>query len=106
MLIDSSKKEGKYNVQIQGDKICVMSKQLSTFYAQYVSVTKLDAVSSRFLLEEIDNMVNDEMYGQLYEDALVQMIFENDFGLYYKDICGYCWTEVDSVDDLIKAREV
>lgn len=106
VLVDSSKKEGKYNVQVQGDKVCVMSKSLSTFYAQYVCVTKLDAVSSRFLIEEIDAMVNDEMYDQLFEDALVQMIFESDFDLYYKDVKGYSWTEVDNVDDLIKAREV
>lgn len=83
-----------------------MSKSLSSFYAQYVSVTKLDAVSARFLLEEVDSMINDEMYNQVFEDALVQMIFENDFDLYYKDIKGYSWAEVDGVDDLIKAREV
>lgn len=106
VLVDSSKTTGKYNVQVQDDKICVMSKALSSFYAQYVCVTKLDAVSARFLLEEIDKMVNDEMYDQLFENALVQMIFENDFDLYYKDIKGYSWTEVDTVDDLIKAREV
>lgn len=106
VLVDSSKTTGKYNVQVQGDKVCVMSKSLSSFFAQYVCVTKLDAVSARFLLEEIDTMVNDEMYDQLFEDALVQMIFENDFDLYYKDIKGYSWTEVDNVDDLIKAREV
>ena len=106
VLVDSCKTTGKYNVQVQGDKVCVMSKALSSFFAQYVCVTKLDAVSSRFLLEEIDSMVNDEMYDQLFEDALVQMIFENDFDLYYKDIKGYSWTEVDNVDDLIKAREV
>ena len=106
VLVDSSKTTGKYNVQVQDDKICVMSKALSSFYAQYVCVTKLDAVSARFLLEEIDGMVNNEMYGQLFEDALVQMIFENDFDLYYKDIKGYSWTEVDTVNDLIKAREV
>ena len=34
------------------------------------------------------------------------MIFENDFDLYYEDIAGYLWTEVDTVDDLNKAREV
>lgn len=106
VLVDSSKITGKYNVQIHENKICVMSKDLSSFYAQYVCVTKLDAVSARFLLEEIDEMVNNEMYDQLFEDALVQMIFENDFDLYYKDIKGYSWTEVDNVDDLIKAREV
>ncbi len=50
VLVDSSKTEGKYNVQVQDDKICVMSKSLSSFFAQYVCVTKLDAVSARFLL--------------------------------------------------------
>ncbi len=106
VLIDSSKTTGKYNVQVTDDRICVMSKSLSEFYAQYVSVTKLDAVSARFLIEEIDNMINAEMYGQLFEDALVQMIFENDFDLYFKDIKDYSWAEVDNVDDLIAAREV
>ena len=106
IFVDSSKSTGKYNVQVQDNKVCVMSKDLSSFFGQYVCVTKLDAVSARFLLEEINTMVNDEMYDQLFEDALVQMIFENDFDLYYKDIVGYAWTEVDNVDDLIKAREV
>lgn len=106
VLVDSGRTEGKYNVQIQGEKVCVMSKALSSFFAQYVCVTKLDAVSARFLLEEVDTMVNNGMYDQLFEDALVQMIFENDFDLYYRDIKGYSWTEVDTVDDLIKAREV
>ncbi len=106
VLVDSSRLNGKYNVQIQNDKICVMSKALSIVHAQYVCVTKLDAVSARFLLEAIDDMINDEMYDLLFEDALVQMIFENDFDLYYKDINGYSWTEVDTVDDLVKAREV
>ena len=106
VLIDSSKTTGKYNVQVQDNKVCVMSKALSSFFAQYVCITKLDAISARFLLEEIDVMVNDEMYDQLFEDALVQMIFEDDFDLYYLDVKGYSWTEVDNVDDLIKAKEV
>lgn len=106
VLIDSGKTTGKYNVQINGERICVMSKSLSEFYAQYVSITKLDAVSARFLIEELENMVNGEMYTQLFEDALVQMIFENDFDLYYKDIKGYQWAEVDTVNDLIVAQEV
>lgn len=106
VLIDSSRKDGKYNVQIEGDSVCVMSKSLSDYYAQYASVTKLDAVSARFLAEEIDEMINQEMYDLLYEDALTQMIFSNDFKLYYKDIAGYKWTEVDTVNDLIHAKEV
>ena len=107
ILLDSSRRsENKYNVQVQGDLVCVMSKNLTEFIGNYASVSKLDAVSSRFLLEQLNLMINDEMYGLFYEDALVQMIFEKNFELYYKDIKDYTWTEVDTVDDLLKAQQI
>ena len=107
VLLDSTHKEAqKYNVQIQGDLVCVMSKNLTEFLGNYASITKLDAVSSRFLLEQLDQMVNDEMYNLFFEDALVQLIFQKNFELYYKDIKDYTWTEVDCVDDLLKARQI
>ena len=56
--------------------------------------------------EEIENMVEEGYYDQWYENALVQMIFKNDFQLYYKDICDYDWTEVDCVSDLIHAKTI
>lgn len=106
-LLDSSHKDAnKYNVQVQGDLICVMSKNLTEYKGNYASVVKLDAVSSRFLLEQLDQMVNEEMYNLFFEDALVQMIFQNNFELYHKDIKDYQWTEVDNVDDLLKARQI
>lgn len=105
VLLDSTHTDGnKYNVQVQGDKVCVMSKNLTDFFANYASVTKLDAVSARFVLEQLDIMVNDGMYNLFYEDSLVQMIFDKNFELYYKDIKEYEWTEVDNVDDLLKAK--
>ena len=107
VLLDSTHKDAnKYNVQIQGDLVCVMSKNLTEFEGNYASITKLDAVSSRFLLEQLNQMVNDGMYNLFYEDALVQMIFQKNFELYYKDIKEYKWTEVDCVDDLLKARQI
>lgn len=107
VLLDSTHKDAnKYNVQIQGDLVCVMSKNLTEYAGNYASVTKLDAVSSRFLLEQVNQMVNEEMYNLFFEDALVQMIFQNNFELYYKDIMNYRWTEVDNVDDLLKARQI
>ena len=51
-------------------------------------------------------MVEEGYYDQWYENALVQMIFKNDFQLYYKDICDYDWTEVDCVSDLIHAKTI
>lgn len=107
VLLDSTHKDtNKYNVQVQGDLVCVMSKNLTDFVGNYASITKLDAVSSRFLLEQLNQMVNEEMYNLFFEDALVQMIFQKNFELYYKDIRDYLWTEVDCVDDLLKARQI
>ena len=107
VLLDSSRKDAnKYNVQVQGDLVCVMSKNLTEFLGNYASITKLDAVSSRFLLEQLMQMVNEEMYNLFFEDALVQMIFQKNFELYFKDINEYSWTEVDTVDDLLKANDI
>ena len=107
VLFDSTHKDtNKYNVQIQGELVCVMSKNLTEYAGNYASVVKLDAVSSRFLLEQVDQMVNDEMYNLFFEDALVQMIFQKNFEIYYKDIKDYKWAEVDCVDDLLKARQI
>ena len=107
VLLDSTKTDGnKYNVQVQGDRVCVMSKNLTEFFGNYAGVTKLDAVSSRFVLEQLNQMVNEGMYNLFFEDALVQMIFDKNFELYYRDIKEYLWTEVDNVDDLLKARQI
>lgn len=107
VLLDSSRRDSnKYNVQVQNDKVCVMSKNLTDYLGNYASIIKLDAVSSRFLLEQLNQMVNEEMYNLFYEDALVQMIFQKNFELYYKDIKDYNWTEVDNVDALLRAREI
>lgn len=107
VLLDSTKaNENKYNVQVEGEKVCVMSKNLTVFLGNYANVVKLDAVSSRFILEQLNLMINEEMYNLFFEDLLVQMIFDRNFELYYKDIKDYQWTEVDNVDDLLKARQI
>jgi len=107
VLLDSSHNDkDKYNVQVQNDKVCVMSKNLTEYIGNYVGITKLDAVSSRFLLEQLDLMVSEGYYNLFFEDALIQMIFDKNFELYYKDIKDYKWTEVDCVDDLLKARQI
>lgn len=97
---------GAYNVVIQDDQVLVMSKKLEKFNAKYCCMTKLDPVSSRLLKEEIDSMVNSNMYDQFFEDSLVQMIMFHDFQLFCKDIAGKKWAEVDTVDDLLAAQEI
>ena len=69
-------------------------------------MAKLDPVSSRLLKEEIDSMIDENMYDQFFEDALVQMIMFHDFQLFSEDIKDKKWSEVDTVDDLLTAQEI
>ena len=97
---------GSYNIVARDDQVLVMSKKLENFTAKYCCMTKLDPVSSRLLKEEIDGMIKGNMYDQYFEDSLVQMIMFHDFQLFYKNINGMKWAEVDSVDDLLIAQEI
>ena len=107
VLVDSSYvRSGAYNAVTQGDQVLVMSKKLEHCTAKYCCMTKLDPVSSRLLKEEIDSMINGNMYDQYFEDSLVQMIMFHDFQLFCEDIAGKKWAEVDTVDDLLTAQEI
>ncbi len=107
VCIDSSvKNNGDYNVEVKDNKILVMSKDLGQYYGEYAGVTKLNRESSLMLKACIEEMVDLGMYDQWYENALVQMIFNDDFELYYEDIKDYKWTEVDCVDDMLLAKQI
>ena len=107
VLVDSSYvSPGSYNAVTSEDQVLVMSKKLEHFSAKYCCMTKLDPVSSRLLKQEIDSMINSNMYDQYFEDSLVQMIMFHDFQLFCEDIAGEKWAEVDSVDDLLAAQEI
>lgn len=107
VLVDSSRvTPGSYNAVIKDQNVLVMSNKLERFDAKYCCMTKLDAVSARLLKEEIDNMIYNNMYDQFVEDSLVQLIMFHDFQLYAEDIAGKTWAEVDTVDDLLMARQI
>ena len=107
VLVDSSiKTDGDYNVEVSGDQVLVMSKDLVSYYGEYAGLTKLDRASAKEMCAELETMVEDGFYDQWYENALVQLIFKNNFKLYYTDIASYDWTEVDSVNDLLHARQI
>ncbi|WP_278372291.1 NTP transferase domain-containing protein [Segatella bryantii] len=107
VLVDSSYvKPGAYNAVVKDSQVLVMSNKLENFNAKYCCMTKLDAVSSRLLKQEIDSMINNNMYDQFFEDSLVQLIMFHDFQLNCKDIVGMGWSEVDTVDDLLNAQKI
>ncbi|MEG0302996.1 phosphocholine cytidylyltransferase family protein [Gordonibacter sp.] len=107
VLLDSSIKcDGDYDVEVIDDRVVVMSKGLKSYYGEFVGITKIDKHSIGLLKSEIDIMIHNEQYDQWYEDALIQMVFERDFALYYQDVCDYDWTEIDDVNDLLHARKI
>lgn len=107
VVVDSScVKPGTYNAVIRDGQVLVMSNKLEHFNAKYCCMTKLDAVSTRLLKQEIDSMIQNNMYDQFFEDSLVQLIMFHDFQLYAEDIAGKAWAEVDTVDDLLNAQEI
>lgn len=107
VLVDSSVKvSDSYNVVIRDEQVMIMSKKLEDYDARYCCMTKLDAVSSRLIKSEVDNMINSNMYDQYFEDSLVQMIMFHDFQLHCVDIQGHAWSEVDGVDDLLNAKRI
>jgi choline kinase len=107
VLIDSSiKNDGDYNVEVDGKRVLVMSKNLATYYGEYAGVTKLASVDIESFKAKLQEMIRNHMIDQWYENVLVQLIFEDNFKLNYIDISEYKWTEVDSVDDLLLAKKI
>lgn len=107
VLLDSSiKKDGDYNVQVNGEKVVVMSKGLEEYCGEYAGVAMLPANIVPQYKAELEKMIEEGLYDQWYEDVLVQMIFNDNFSLYYEDVADYEWTEIDQVGDLVIAKKI
>ncbi|MGL5000428.1 MAG: NTP transferase domain-containing protein [Cetobacterium sp.] len=107
VLLDSSVKiNGDYNVQINNEQVVVMSKDLKEYHGEYAGVTLISQRDIEIFKKEMLNMIDNGFYDQWYENVLVQMIFNEDFILGYEDISEYEWTEIDSANDLVKAKKI
>lgn len=104
---DSSiQSNGDYNVQELNDYMIVMGKELDRYSGEYVGITKYPAHEIQFVLDEVDMMVHDDLYDQWYENALVQMSLNSTLRFKTVDISDYDWSEIDSIDNLMKIREI
>jgi choline kinase len=107
VLLDATiKKDGDYNVQVQNDNVVIMSKDLQNYYGEYVGVVKINKDSVGLFKEEVEKTIAEGYYDQWYENVFNQLIFNNNFELKFKDVSSYDWTEIDCVDDLIKAKNI
>ena len=96
----------RYNVAIDGDLVVVMSKNLEKYYGEYVGVVILDKKTAEELTAVLDEMIREEQYNEWHEDVIARMIFRKNKNFFYYDMRDYEWTEIDNVDDLIKAKKI
>lgn len=105
VCLDSSiKQDGDYNVEVSDKYVVVMSKELKKYYGEYAGITKLDKNNAKLLKNEIKTLIDDGFFNEWYENALVQLILDNKINLEFLNIQDYDWAELDSVNDLLKAR--
>lgn len=104
---DSSiRTDGGYNVQEIDGQMVVMAKELEAYSGEYVGVPKFTSEDIEVLLSEIESMVFDNLYDQWYENALVQLSLTKRYSFKTKDVCDYDWSEIDSVSNLLKIRQI
>lgn len=97
---------GDYNVQEIDGQMVVMGKELEEYSGEYVGITKFTFEDLPLLLAEIENMVHDDLYDQWYENALVQMALNDRHSFKTIDVSEYEWSEIDSISNLMKIREI
>lgn len=107
VVIDSSQKDtGDYLVATSNGRVVMMSKELVRCTGEYIGITKLAECSARKLRSTIEELIGAGRMDEWYENALVHMILKDDFILNYQDVPGSQWVEVDTVDDLVAAKEI
>jgi len=107
VLLDTSvKKEADYKVEVQDDKVVVMSKNLDTFFGEYIGITVLNKVGASKLKQKVCQLVDHGMVNEWYETALVEMIYLDNFDLHYFDVVDYHWIEIDNINDLASAKKM
>ena len=107
IYFDSSiRSNGDYNVQALNGKMVVMGKELDEYSGEYVGITKFTPEDAKRFSQEVDKMVNEELYDQWYENGLVQMSLMMQASFSVKDVCDCQWSEIDSIDNLLKIRQI
>ena len=97
---------GDYNVLELDGKMVVMGKELEDYSGEYVGITHYTPEGAKILCQEIDEMVNDGLYDQWYENGLVQLtlMMKNRYAV--MDVCEYQWSEIDSIGNLLKISQI
>ena len=92
-------------VLIKEGKVIKISKKLSDYSGGYVGMT---VVPSEYL-KRYKNMafeISKKYDGNVHVESILQHLADEGIPIYYKDISGLGWVEVDTLEDLEKAEKI
>ena len=71
-----------------------------------IGIEKISSEAAQALFSELELMMKDEQYHQEYYEAAYGRLIEKDVPFHALDISGLKWTEIDTKEDFIMAKEI
>ena len=71
-----------------------------------IGIEKISSEAAQALFSELELMMKDEQYHQKYYEAAYERLIEKDVPFHALDISGLKWTEIDTKEDFITAKEI
>jgi choline kinase len=71
-----------------------------------IGIEKISSEAAQALFSELELMMKDEQCHQEYYEAAYERLIEKDVPFHALDISGLKWTEIDTKEDFITAKEI
>lgn len=107
MIIDTSKVlKGTMGVRILNEKLIQIDCHTPSEKASgnFIGIAKFSKAGSELLLEQMSNMVSG--YLKDYYTMAINILMKKGVNIGYVDIAGLVWAEIDTQEDLNKAKQI
>ncbi len=71
-----------------------------------IGIEKIDSSAAMLLFSELETMMEDKKNHQDYYESSYNRLIEKNIPFHALDISGLKWTEIDTIDDFIKAEKI
>lgn len=71
-----------------------------------IGIEKISAQTAKLLFAVLETMMADEKNHQAYYEEAYERLIEKDLAFYALDISGLKWSEIDTKEDFVRAKEI
>ncbi|WP_456478913.1 phosphocholine cytidylyltransferase family protein [Geoglobus ahangari] len=98
--------EEEMKVVVEDERVVEISKKIdpARAHGEYIGITKVTERSASTLVESLEETMDVHGKRVFYEHAF-QMMIDKGHEVNYAPTSGLAWTEIDTIEDLIHARE-